>query len=82
MVMRTITPEDPLVLARVGALTGTTDYPHVADESARVALVGDGSGVRFEPNKGTPWKEWFSLDLQSELAWSALAREALEFARN
>jgi hypothetical protein len=51
--------------------------------AARVdALVGDGSGVRFDPNKGAPWQEWFSLDPQSRLAWSALAREALEFARN
>jgi hypothetical protein len=51
--------------------------------AARVdALVGAGSGVRFEANKGTPFKEWLSLDPQSGLAWSALAREALEFARN
>jgi hypothetical protein len=26
-------------------------------------------------------KEWFSLDPASELAWPALAREALDFAR-
>jgi hypothetical protein len=51
--------------------------------AARVdALVGDRSGVRWDPTKRTPFKEWLSLDPQSELAWSALAREALEFARS
>jgi hypothetical protein len=44
--------------------------------------VGDRSGVRWDPTKRTPFKEWLSLDPQSELAWSALAREALEFARS
>jgi hypothetical protein len=43
------------------------------------ALVADGAGVRFDANKGTPMKEWFSLDPASGLAWSALAREALDF---
>ena len=45
------------------------------------ALVADGVGVRFDANKGTPMKEWFSLDPESELAWLPLAREALDFAR-
>jgi hypothetical protein len=45
-------------------------------------LVGAGEGVRFDANKGTPMKEWFSLDPQSSLAWPPLAREALEFARS
>jgi len=45
------------------------------------ALVADGEGQRFDANKGTPMKEWFSLDPQSELAWLPLAREALDFAR-
>ena len=50
--------------------------------AARVdALVADGVGVRFDANKGTPMKEWFSLDPGSELAWEPLAREALDFAR-
>jgi hypothetical protein len=44
-------------------------------------LVTDGHGDRFDANKGTPMKEWFSLDPGSELAWLALAREALDFAR-
>ena len=48
---------------------------------ARVdALVADGAGVRFDANKGTPMKEWFRLVPASSLDWSALAREALEFA--
>jgi hypothetical protein len=44
-------------------------------------LVAGGHGERFDANKGTPMKEWFSLDPESQLAWSALAREALDFAR-
>lgn len=45
------------------------------------ALVADGEGVRFDANKGTPMKEWFSLDPESVTAWLPLAREALDFAR-
>ena len=37
--------------------------------------------MRFDANKGTPMKEWFSLDPESELAWLPLAREALDFAQ-
>ena len=44
-------------------------------------LVSEGHGVRFDANKGTPMKEWFSLDPESGLAWLPLAREALSFAR-
>jgi hypothetical protein len=43
-------------------------------------LVGDGDGVRFDANKGTPMKEWFALDPASERSWPDLAREALEYA--
>jgi hypothetical protein len=46
------------------------------------ALVAAGDGVRFDANKGTPMKEWFSLDPESGLAWLPLAREALDFARS
>lgn len=45
------------------------------------ALVGSGDGVHFDANKGTPMKEWFSLDPDSDLEWLPLAREALDFAR-
>lgn len=45
-------------------------------------LVAAGHGQRFDANKGTPMKEWFTLDPRSGLAWSALAREALDFARS
>jgi len=45
------------------------------------ALVGAGHGVHFDANKGTPMKEWFSLDPESRLAWLPLAQEALDFAR-
>ncbi len=45
------------------------------------ALIADGDGVRFDANKGTPMKEWFSLDPESGLPWVPLAREALDFAR-
>ncbi|HEY2128430.1 MAG TPA: hypothetical protein VGH77_14710 [Streptosporangiaceae bacterium] len=44
-------------------------------------LVNGGDGVHFDANKGTPMKEWFSLDPESGLAWLPLAREALEFSR-
>ncbi len=44
-------------------------------------LVEAGDGVRFDANKGTPMKEWLSLDPESGLAWPSLAREALDFAR-
>jgi hypothetical protein len=44
-------------------------------------LVAGGHGARFDANKGTPMKEWFSLDPGSDLAWPPLAREALDFAR-
>jgi len=45
------------------------------------ALVAGGDGVHFDANKGTPMKEWFSLDPESRLAWVPLAREALQFAQ-
>jgi TfoX/Sxy family transcriptional regulator of competence genes len=45
-------------------------------------LVANGHGVRFDVNKGTPMKEWFSVDPESALAWPPLAREALDFARS
>jgi hypothetical protein len=43
--------------------------------------VQDGHGTRFDANKGTPMKEWLSLDPESELDWTTLAREALAFAQ-
>jgi hypothetical protein len=42
-------------------------------------LVDAGDGDRFDANKGKPMKEWLALDPGSELPWSPLAREALEF---
>lgn len=45
-------------------------------------LVGAGDGVRFDANKGTPMKEWFTLDPDSDRDWSPLAHEALDFARS
>src|SRR5262245_16065423 len=48
--------------------------------AARVdELVAAGEGVRFDANKGTPMKEWLSLDPESRLSWQQLAREALDF---
>ena len=44
-------------------------------------LVGSGAGVHFDANKGTPMREWFSLDPESPMDWLDLAREALAFAR-
>jgi hypothetical protein len=45
-------------------------------------LVAAGHGIRFDANKGTPMKEWCSLDPQSALPWPPLALEALEYARS
>jgi hypothetical protein len=45
------------------------------------ALVSGRDGVRFDANKGTPMREWLSLDPESGLAWLSLAREALDFAQ-
>jgi hypothetical protein len=41
-------------------------------------LVAAGEGIHFDANKGTPMKEWLSLDPACE--WLDLAREALDFA--
>jgi hypothetical protein len=45
------------------------------------ALIAAGDGIRFDANKGTPMKEWLSLDPASALPWRPLALEALEFVR-
>ncbi|GAB3368092.1 hypothetical protein [Amycolatopsis echigonensis] len=42
-------------------------------------LVEGGHGVRFDANKGVPMKEWFAMDPESPLEWSAVAREAMAF---
>jgi len=57
-------------------------YEDLVDELVGTPGVGAGEGVRFDANKGTPMKEWFSLDPESGLPWPPLAREALEFARS
>jgi hypothetical protein len=50
---------------------------------ARVSeLIAAGQGLNFDANKGTPMREWFSLDPGSGLAWMPLAREAIDFARS
>jgi hypothetical protein len=46
------------------------------------ALVRAGEGIYFDANKGTPMKEWLSLDPGSSLQWLPLASEALDFARS
>jgi len=46
------------------------------------ALVRAGEGVHFDANKGTPMREWLSLDPGSVLPWLPLATEALDFARS
>ncbi len=40
------------------------------------ALIAAGEGIRFDANKGTPMKEWLSLDAASALPWRPLAVEA------
>ena len=44
------------------------------------SLVAAGQGDHFDANKGTPMKEWLSLDPQSAEPWLPLAHEALAFA--
>ena len=46
------------------------------------ALVAAGDGVHFDANRGTPMREWLSLDPGSGQDWLALACEALDFARS
>ena len=49
---------------------------------ARVAeLITAGEGVAFDANKGTPMREWLSVDPRSGRDWLSLATEALDFAR-
>ena len=57
-----------------GRLVLKLPAPRVTD------LVDAGHGVRFDANKGTPMREWLSLDPESDQDWLALAREALSFA--
>jgi hypothetical protein len=45
------------------------------------ALIRSGNGIAFDANKGTPMREWLSLDPGSDLDWLSLATEALDFAR-
>jgi hypothetical protein len=45
-------------------------------------LVLAGDGIRFDANKGTPMREWLSLDPDCGQPWLPLAREALSFARS
>ena len=50
------------------------------------ALVAAGHGAHFDANKGTPMREWFATnpdsDPDSATNWSDLAAEALAFARS
>jgi hypothetical protein len=49
----------------------------------RVAeLITAGDGEAFDANKGTPMREWLSVDPASRLDWLSLATEALDFARS
>jgi hypothetical protein len=44
-------------------------------------LVDASHGARFDANKGTPMREWFTAAPDCPLSWSALTNEALDFAR-
>jgi hypothetical protein len=44
-------------------------------------LIAAGEGIHFDANKGTPMREWLSLDPDSARPWLPLATEALDFAR-
>jgi hypothetical protein len=45
-------------------------------------LIRAGAGAHFDANKGTPMREWLSMDPGSALPWLPLAAEALDFARS
>jgi hypothetical protein len=45
-------------------------------------IIAAGHGIRFDANKGTPMREWLSIDPASDQPWLPLAREALSFARS
>lgn len=50
--------------------------------ASRVAdLVDAGDGDWFDANKGTPMREWLSVDPACDRPWLPLATEALDFAR-
>ena len=44
-------------------------------------LIAAGHGARFDANKGTPMREWFTVAPDCPLPWPGLATEALDFAR-
>jgi hypothetical protein len=44
-------------------------------------LITAGEGAAFDANKGTPMREWLSVDPAARLNWLSLAIEALDFAR-
>jgi hypothetical protein len=44
-------------------------------------LITAGHGARFDANKGTPMREWFTVAPDCPLPWPGLAAEALDFAR-
>jgi hypothetical protein len=45
-------------------------------------LIRAGAGAHFDANKGTPMREWLSVDPGSAQPWLPLATEALGFARS
>jgi hypothetical protein len=48
----------------------------------RVAeLITAGEGTAFDANKGTPMREWLSVDPGSRLDWLSLATESLDSFR-
>ncbi|GAB3842824.1 hypothetical protein ACFPIJ_42330 [Dactylosporangium cerinum] len=56
------------------------DHLVVKLPKARVdALAAAGQGVRFDANKGTPMREWLTLDPACVELWESLAHEALAF---
>ena len=44
-------------------------------------LIAANRGVRFDANKGTPMKQWLTVDPAHEGDWQALAEEALAFVK-
>jgi hypothetical protein len=45
-------------------------------------LVVSGTGTYFDPGHGRKMRQWITVPSSAEAQWPALAREALDFAKN
>ena len=68
------------VRGRIFATLSTSGEFIVKLPESRVdAYVANGDGVRSDGGKGRQMKEWLSVSPDSEVPWSRLAQEAMDF---